>query len=143
MTEHDDIRAKAQEVLRLHEFCGVASPRGVAGALSVIENAAPTLARWILARLDEPRSAGVSHAAARKALPIERCHPGDVIYDYIAQHAELERRARELCEAEYALRKLGRQRYGGTPVDNGTMNDAKALRTAAIDALAELLGERS
>jgi hypothetical protein len=102
----------------------------------------------------EPRSAGVTHEEALRrvrGMVVGRAESDEPrLRAYIAQqaerdraHAELERRARELCEAEYALRKLGRQRYGGTPVDNGAMNDAKALRTAAIDALAELLGERS
>jgi hypothetical protein len=95
----------------------------------------------------EPRSAGVTHEEALRrvrGMVVGRAESDEPrLRAYIAHHAELERRARELCEAEYALRKLGRQRYGGTPVDNGTMNDAKALRTAAIDALAELIGERS
>ncbi len=59
-----------------------------------------------------------------------------------AEGANLERLARELCAAEYALRALGRQRYGGSPVDNGTMNDAKARRTVAIDALSQALDGR-
>jgi hypothetical protein len=113
MTDTDDLRAKAQRVI--DRDGDVYCPEGDA------------LARYVLARLEEPRGAGVTHEAAGDALnrfiashfddanaeharisiPARPDRDDDLLLvAYIEQqaqrdgeHADLERRARALCKA--------------------------------------------
>lgn len=55
-------------------------------------------------------------------------------------HAELERRARELCEADRARRELMGQRYAGHKVPRDTMLAAESACAEACERVAELLG---
>jgi hypothetical protein len=143
MAEHDDIRAKAQEARQL-KAARYASIDDRRIALLRLGTLADELAEWILARLDEPRGATVAHEEAREHLGRMRLggEAGrtsyELVVDYIAQqaerdraHAELERRARELCAELTEYRSRHQLIAYATNV------------TRAHDALAELLGERS
>jgi hypothetical protein len=140
MSETDDIRAKAQEVLRLVEaWLHSPEPLSPVRHIGDMNALAPDLAR-----LDEPRGATVAHEEAREHLGRMRLggEAGrtsyELVVDYIAQqaerdraHAELERRARELCAELTEYRSRHQLIAYATNV------------TRAHDALAELLGERS
>jgi hypothetical protein len=136
MSETDDIRVKAQAVIALKSarYDTIEERRNASLYMGTL---AEELARLVIGRLDEPRSAGVTHEEARAAYASLNVDPDTgPLGVYIRQqaerdraHAELERRAREVVTSRH-LPTSGE----GVPVRRVM---------AAIDALAELLGERS
>jgi hypothetical protein len=97
MTDTDDLRAKAQRVI--DRDGDVYCPEGDA------------LARYVLARLEEPRGAGVTHEQALHVLQgmVGTMDCSDMtLARYIREQAEIERRARALCKAIATWQRKGR-----------------------------------
>jgi hypothetical protein len=136
-----DIRAKALEALSID--AAYTSPRGCTDDQILRRTRLlPDLARYVLAQLDAPRGASVTadgdgpvtHGEALETVDLIGASCGAsttaqraFLRDYIEQQADLERRARKLCEA---LARLGES-------DEWTEGVVSDRRKQLADALGE------